>query len=134
MASDYTIVVDMQGDANKAVQIFLPTTAVTGRVVKIVAINMAQKSTNPKVNNAPYPYNGTVSIYNNTASLVVPFQSLSFYYVEHLGVVSPNGIKYHNNEEYEDTKACSFQYAGATAGWVITDVKSERYGGVFYIF
>ena len=134
VSSDYTIVADMQNDANKAVQIFLPTTAVTGRIVKIVAINMAQKSTNPNVGNAQYPYNGTVSIYNNTSSLVYPLQSLSSYSIIQLNVVSPapNFIHY-DDIEYEVTTSCTFQYAGSTAGWVVTDVKSEKYGGIFYI-
>jgi hypothetical protein len=132
VASDYTIVADMQNDPNKAVQIFLPTTAVVGRVVKIVAINMAQKFTNP---NQVYPFNGTVSIYTQTQNLNYRIQSLSSYFVNRTNVVSPapNFIGYDIVDDYEITTSCSLQYAGGTAGWVVTDMKSEKYNGIYYI-
>ena len=130
VASDYTIVADMQNDPNKALQIFLPTTAVVGRVVKIVSINMAQKSTNP---NQVYPFNGTVSIYTQTQNLNYTIQSLSSYFVnQNLVSPAPNFINY-DTGDYELTTSCSLQYAGGTAGWVVTDVKSEKYGGIYYI-
>ena len=130
VASDYTVVADMQNDPNKVLQIFLPTTALAGRVVKIVSINMAQKSTNP---NQVYPFNGTVSIYTQTQNLNYRTQSLSNYFVNHNAVSpAPNFVNY-DTGDYEFTTSCSLQYAGGTVGWVITDVKSEKYGGIYYI-
>lgn len=132
LANDYTVVIDMQQDPNKWMQVYLPTTSVTGRVVKIVAINMAQKSSNPNVPNAPYPYNGTVCIYNNTVNLVYPLQSLSSYFISET-VVPPSYTNYKLGES-EDTKSCSLQYAGGSIGWVVTDLKSRKEYGVYYIF
>ncbi|MES2776953.1 MAG: hypothetical protein V4722_22440 [Bacteroidota bacterium] len=128
LPSDYTIVIDMQQDENKAMQLFLPTTTVVGRVLKIVAINMAEQFIDP---NVTYPYKGTVSIYDNTQSLYWRLQALSFYFIDETRHTNSCSYKYGN---FEKTTACSLQYAGATAGWVITDRWSEKSSGVYYIY
>jgi hypothetical protein len=128
--SDYTIVADMQNDPNKWLQIYLPTTAVTGRVIKIVGINIPQSSTNP---NLVYPYNGTVSIYDQTQNLNSRVKSLCSYFINQtVSSGAPDFIQY-DTGDFEKTTSCSLQYAGGTAGWVITDVKSEKYSGIYYI-
>jgi len=128
LPSDYTVVVDMQQDTTRSMQVYLPTTAVIGRVLKIVAINMGEQFANP---NLVYPFKGTVSIYDNTQNLNWRLQALSFYLVKEIRSTFTCDYAY---ADYQKIIACSLQYAGAAVGWVVTDLKSEKSSGVFHIY
>jgi hypothetical protein len=122
LPTDYTVVVDMQNNPQKLMHVIMPATATVGRVVKIVAINMKELTNNPKPGIANPPYAGFVKITN--FDTYTTFQYLCSYFKESADYIGPVNFTIHNTE---NTTACSFQYAGASAGWVITDLKSLVY-------
>ncbi|MEP7236521.1 MAG: hypothetical protein ABI685_01605 [Ferruginibacter sp.] len=118
-AADYTVVVDMQNDINKVINILLPASPVTGRIVKIVGINMPVQTYDPVQNT----HTGLVQLKNSTGSVIYEnlynWQSYDNY---------PN----HNNggswdrEVQRIRESATFQFAGA-AGWIITDMNKVDY-------
>ena len=109
---DYTIVVDMQNDSNKVVEIYLPPQYVNdGRIVKIVAINM--KST------FNFPDNhGVVKIYNSSG--LVFYESLYSWDKNKSGFESgPNAHTFF--EVIEKHESATLQCI-AVSGWIITDM------------
>ncbi len=118
---DYTIVVDMEHDSTSAPHIFLPATTTVGRVVKIVAINMVEKTMDPSVS---FPYNGTVSIYNQTQNLNNRFDFIESHSIkEYRHGGSPAFIPY-DIVTYNSPLSNTYQFVGGTVGWILTDLSS----------
>jgi len=124
LETDYTIVVDMQNDTNKVINIYLPARYVNpGRIIKVVPINMA-------VSNA---YNGywppqdknVINIYDAGGTTLYETLYNRFFQEDTEGNTTGGTHLFHRDFRSEKKTSVTLQCIAAT-GWIITDLDSDK--------
>jgi hypothetical protein len=122
-ADDYTIVVDMQNDTNKVVNIYLPPQLVNnGRIIKVVAINMDgiygnQFSSNNNKN--------IINVLNGATSTL--YEKLYNRQYDYTYFTNSYGTPlHHHNFDYDLQSGATFQCI-STSGWVVTDLNKVHH-------
>ncbi len=119
--SDYTIVVDMQHDTNKVVNIYLPPQFVNnGRIIKVVQINMDVLSTY-QVN--PSTTKNLVNIYDASGTVLYGKLFNTFYQFDY-DTNFPNNVRHREFEGKKQT-AITLQCIAVT-GWVVIGLDSDK--------
>jgi hypothetical protein len=121
-ADDYTIVVDMQNDTNKVVNIYLPPQFVNnGRVIKVVPVNM------DKV----YGYNANpnntinlINIYNSAGTIL--YETLINRARQEVFITTFHNPSIHHNKFWIVSKTAITLQCVAAVGWVVTDLDSHE--------
>jgi hypothetical protein len=115
---DYTVVVDMQQSLNYNINIYLPSTVnATGRIVKIIAINLPNIGYGPHTPGSP---NGKVRVYNSDGTAFVSSLYATITedsYTNGLG----NLVRDYN---YYAIRGMTLQCLGTS--WITTDFASDR--------
>lgn len=118
-AGDYTIVADMQNDVNKIINILLPSSPLTGRIIKIVAINIPVQTSDP----VQSTHKGLVQIMNSTSTII--YENL-YNWQSYINYTNQNNSGSWDRERQKIHESATLQFAGA-AGWIVTDMNKVDY-------
>ena len=120
--ADYTIVVNMQNDTNKIINIYLPPHFVNpGRIIKIVPMNM--EISNGFNSYHPNETRNLINIYD--ASGTVLYKTIFDRFYQHNYIENVYGTNLHHTDfRMEKITAITLQCIAAT-GWIITDLDTE---------
>jgi hypothetical protein len=121
--ADYTVVVNMQNDTNKIVNIYLPPHFVNeGRIIKIVPLNMAVS--NGFNSYFPNTVRNLINIYD--ASGTVLYKTIYNRFYQHLYSENAYGTNLHHNDFREERITAITLQCIAAGGWLITDLDEFR--------
>ena len=121
--ADYTVVVNMQDDTNKIINIYLPPHFVNeGRVIKIVPLNMP--ISNGFNSYQPNTTRNLIHIYD--ASGTVLYKTIYKRFYQHQYIDNAYGTNLHHNDFREERITAVTLQCIAAGGWLITDLDEFR--------